>query len=109
FWLMLVSGGSFSYLFFAMLSLSIVVGLIGLASGKRNVFIGLSVTVAVLVPIIMKQKDSERLLGIISGLGGFIGALTLLVMHDIHGAAILGGVFTVVILFCIQRIHNSVA
>lgn len=109
FYLILISRRKISNPFFVMLSLYIVVGLLGFASGKVNVFIGLSVTVAVLVHIIMKQKDSERLLGIISGLGGFIGALTLLVMHDIHGAAILGGAFTVVILFCIQRIHNSVA
>src|SRR5690625_511140 len=109
FYVILIGRKKVSNPLFAMLGLYIVVGLIGFASGKVNVFIGLSVTVAVLVPIIMKQKDSERLLGIISGLGGFIGALTLLVMHDIHGAAISGGTFTVVILFLIQRIHNSEA
>src|SRR5690625_4055471 len=109
FYLILISKKKISNPFFAMLSLYIVVGLIGFASGKVNVFIGLSVTVAVIVPIIMKQKGSEKLLGILSGLGGFIGALILIVMHDIHGAAILGGAFAVGILLWIQRIHNSEA
>ena len=89
---------------FSMLSLYIVVGLVGFASERIYVLIGLIITVAVLMAIIMKRKNPKKLLGILSGISGFIGGLTLLAFHDIHGAAILGGAFTAVILFLIQRV-----
>ena len=86
-----------------LLSLYIVVGLVSFASGRIYVSIGLFIMVGVLTGIIMKRKNPEKLLGTLSSIGGFIGVITLLVFHDIHGAAILGGSLTAVILFSLQR------
>ena len=86
-----------------LLSLYIVVGFVSFASGRIYVSIGLFIMVGVLTGIIMKRKNPEKLLGTLSSIGGFIGVITLLVFHDIHGAAILGGSLTAVILFSLQR------
>jgi hypothetical protein len=88
----------------AMFSLYIVVGLIGSASGNTYVLVGLFMAVAFLWSIIMKLNKREILISTISGLGGVLGAVTLLVFRDIHGAAILAGVLTAFILLFPQKI-----
>lgn len=104
--ILLISRKKVSNPLFPVLSLYIVVGLVSFANERIYVSIGLFIMVAVLTAIIMKRKNPIKLLGILSSIGGFIGGLTLLVFHDIHGAAILGGAFTAATLFLIQRVRG---
>ncbi|MBY7141866.1 rhomboid family intramembrane serine protease [Virgibacillus sp. NKC19-3] len=89
--------------FYAILSLYLVVGLVGFASEEIYISIGLFVAVTMLITIIKKQNNRVKLLSIISGIGGLLGGMALLVLNDIHGAAILGGFCTAFIFILTRR------
>lgn len=91
---------------FTMLSLYIVVGLIGFASERIYVSLGLFIVVAILMAIIMQRTNRAKLLGILSSWSGLLGGMILLVFHEIHGAAILGGACTAYILLLIQGLRG---
>ncbi|MDY0410150.1 rhomboid family intramembrane serine protease [Virgibacillus soli] len=89
----------------AMLSLYIIVGLVGIASEEIYVLIGLFIVASIVMAIIIRQKLA-KLSDILFGLGGLLGGVTLLVFRDIHGAAILGGSVTAIILILVYRNRN---
>lgn len=99
---MMFSGKGGVQPFHAMLCLYVVVGLVGYTSRNIYISIGLFIVVTVLIAIIKKRNNRVKLLDTSFGLGGLLGAITLVVFHDIHGVAILGGICTVFILILLR-------
>lgn len=102
----MISGKRSLHPIFAMVCLYIVVGFVGFASEKTYFTIGLFIVVAIIMAAIMRQNNRAKLMSIISGWGSLLGGMILLVFHDIHGVAIIGGVCTAFMILWTQGFRS---
>jgi membrane associated rhomboid family serine protease len=103
---MMISGRRHIHPIIAMLSLYIIAGLVGFAMENIYVSILLVTAIAIFPTIIKKREGQTKLLYTVSGAGVLLGGMILLMLLDIHGAAILGGVCIALILLFSQGSHK---
>ena len=102
----LIWGEKYINTFFSILSFYIVVGLVSLLSESIIITIGIFIVASIAIKMITWKKGYTETLNFFLGIVGLLGGVILLVFHDIHGAAIIGGLFVAIMLHFIRRCRN---